>query len=454
MDFAGFTEADFDAYLAPRAGSNAFNRPRLEVKQKALALTRRFHDAAISRGTPLETRASEEFPSLWNKRQVTAQWVFFWRDQDARKRLEEILDKGRTLAATLTDPTPYFRHAFLAFYIDVAAVEVALRIHGDAWVDVRNLRARCASETARAELLTALKALPADFRVGVTGGAMTLVSELDDAALGRTLDALTESSQWWFVGRTIDRADAVRRGKDIAEALAEGFEALLPVYRLVAWSHDNDLVSIEREIEAVHRERQAHIDETAAREAAWKAQHEAEIQKRREAAAVEARERVASLAPARPAAVHAAVQHVVQSAPPPPESEMGPRHADGASERPSRPHTRPPERREERPERKEPRRETRPAPARVEARKNESIAPKVASETPSVKPPPKSVAPKQLVETAGPVVNGSKVKIQAGHFAGKVGTVTGLDSKGQVKVSFGLITAWIAPSDLVALTER
>lgn len=430
MDFAGFTEADFDAYLAPRAGSNAFNRPRLEVKQKALALTRRFHDAAISRGTPLETRASEEFPSLWNKRQVTAQWVFFWRDQDARKRLEEILDKGRTLAATLTDPTPYFRHAFLAFYIDVAAVEVALRIHGDAWVDVRNLRARCASETARAELLTALKSLPADFRVGVTGGAMTLVSELDDASLGRTLDALTESSQWWFVGRTIDRADAVRRGKDIAEALAEGFEALLPVYRLVAWSHDNDLVSIEREIEAAHRERQAHIDETAAREAAWKAQHEAEIQKRREAAAVEARERVASLAPARPAAVHAAVQHVVQSAPPPPE------------------------RREERPERKEPRRETRPAPARVEARKNESIAPKVASETPSVKPPPKSVAPKQLVETAGPVVNGSKVKIQAGHFAGKVGTVTGLDSKGQVKVSFGLITAWIAPSDLVALTER
>ena len=100
MDFAGFTEADFDAYLPARASSNAFNRPRLEVKQKALSLTRRLHDAASAFGAALEVRASEEFPSLWNKRLVTGQWVFFWRDQDARRRLEEILDKGRTLTAT------------------------------------------------------------------------------------------------------------------------------------------------------------------------------------------------------------------------------------------------------------------------------------------------------------------------------------------------------------------
>ncbi len=415
VQFAGFSEADFDAYLPSKASSNAFNRPRVEVKQKALSVARRLHEAATAAGLSLEVRASEEFPSLWNKRQVTSQWVFFWRDQEARRKLEEVLDKGRTLSATLTDPTPYFRHAFLALFLDSSQVEVALKVHGDAWVDVRNLRARCADEAGRAELLAALHALPDGFVVGVTGHASMPAREVDAPSLTETFDALTEASQWWFIGRTTSRADAVAAGPALAQWIDETFRALLPVYRIAAWSHENDLVSIEREVEAARAERLAHVGEEAAREAEWAAQHMAEIERRRELAEVETRERLARSERPRPAVVHSAVQHLSQPQEPP-RSSPPPR----ASAPPARP-------------------SARPERTHDELRERLSKAPK-----PKV----------EVVEGSAPVAVGAKVRVKSGPFAERVGVVAEVDTRGHARVLFGLIAARLDAGELVTVTER
>ncbi len=417
MQFAGFTEADFDAYLPARGSSNAFNRPRVEVKQKALSVAKRLHEAAAAAGLGLEVRASEEVPSLWNKRNVTAQWVFFWRDQAERRKLEEVLDKGRTLAATLTDPTPYFRHAFLALYLDSTRVEVALKVHGDAWVDLRNLRAALGDEARRDALLAALRALPESFTTGVTGHASVPAREADAASLASTFEALQGASQWWFLGRSMERAEAVAAGPALAEWIDETFRALLPIYRLTAWSQENDLVSIEREVEAARAERRAHLDEEAAREARWQAEHLAEIERRREVAEAETRERVALSERPRPAVVQSAV-HRLSEAPRVPAGQRPSAAPRPRSEAPPRPET-----------------------SRDELREKLSRA----------KP---SVAPKAQVETAAPVAVGAKVKVKTGPFAERVGTVAEVDGKGHARVLFGLIAARLDATELVTVAER
>lgn len=407
----GLSDSDFDAYLPARATSNVYTRPRLEVKQKLLGLARPLQERAAALGLALEARGSDERPSVWNKHQVTAQWLFLWRDADARRHLETVLDQGRALAATLTDPTPFFRHAFLTVCVDAEGVEVALKIHADAAVDVKNLRARLADPVRRAELLQALWAAPG-VSVGVTDGPTFAAKDLDGVRLAATLDALSAPARWWFVrALRVSRADAVARGASLGDELARAFDALVPLYRLVAWSKENDLVSVEADIARVEAERAAHERESADREAAWRAQHDAEILRAREAAGVRSQERAAAQERARPAVVSAAVQGIVRREEPP------------APERPA------------------PRREERPKPA---ARK--PLEPKAIE----AKPAPRAPEPKP--ETAPPTLAvGVRVKVGSGPFAGRVGTVTDLDGKGFAKVNFGLLSARVELAEIATI---
>ena len=52
-----------------------------------------------------------------------------------------------------------------------------------------------------------------------------------------------------------------------------------------------------------------------------------------------------------------------------------------------------------------------------------------------------------------PVLIGGRVRIRNGPFAGKEGTVTALDAKGQARVSLGLLTARVELRDLITLAE-
>jgi hypothetical protein len=395
VSFPGFRASEFDAYAPPRASSNAYNRPRLEAREKAMALGRVMQADATALGLALELRASDEHPSLWNKRSVTAQWVFLWRDAEARRALEALLDEGRTLQATLSDPTPFFRHAFLALHIDGEGVEVSLRVHGDAWVDARNLRARCASPEGRAALVEAIRALPEDFVLGVTDGARVPVREVTDATLDAALAAWSQPTQWWSVAWPLPRAVVLDQGAALEEPILAAFRALVPIYQLVAWSRDNDLIAVDRALAHAEAERAAHVMEAAARDSAWQERHDAEIARRRELAATETRERLASLDRPRPSFTRAAPA--------------------------------------------EPRAEGRAAP-RPAAAPRAPAAPAVA----------RIVAPAAAPNPEAALLPGVRVQVKSGPFAGKVGAIVERDVRG-VKVSFGLLSARVNLVDLEAL---
>ncbi len=275
--FPGFGDDDFEAYAEKKWRSNVFNRERLEVKQKLLALAREVAGVAQAQdGSPLVVEASVEHPAQWNHKQVEAQHVFFSRNPDARKELDRIIAKGQSIASLLDDPTPQRNHLFLALTVAHDGAEAALKLHPDARVDRQNLERKLADHFEREKLLDLLHGLPGEFQLGLTGGppghlsseaspvptgvglapareaSEARLAELTAALAAPAAPSLTGTQRLLYLGRRFPRAEAA--GPGFVDAARAALAALLPIYHYVAWSRDNDFVSIR---EALQREKQA-----------------------------------------------------------------------------------------------------------------------------------------------------------------------------------------------------
>jgi transcription antitermination factor NusG len=260
--FAGFTSADFDAYQQKKWKSNVFNRERLEVKQKLVALGRELQGAMVGPdGSPLANEASVEHPALWNHKQVEAQHLYFSRNEGARKELDAIIDRGKTLASLIDDPTPQRNHLFLAVTLTEQAIELSLKLHPDASVDRENLERKTSDHFEREKLLHLLHGLGDGYRVGVTP-ELAPVAEVDTerlehviAQLGRpaALAVPGAPQRLFYVGRALPRDEAVAAGAALVDKARAGLDALMPVYRFIAWSRDNDFLSMR---EALQKEKQ------------------------------------------------------------------------------------------------------------------------------------------------------------------------------------------------------
>lgn len=260
--FPGFSAADFDAYQPKKWKSNVFNRERLEVKQKLVALGRALEGAMVGPdGGPLAVEPSTEHPALWNHKQVEAQHLYFWRNEGARKELDAIIDRGKSIASMIDDPTPQRNHLFLTVSVVEQAVELALKLHPNARIDCDNLERKCEDHFEREKLIGLLRGLGEDFRVGVTPelvsvgdlGVEQLQAILGQLAKGSAPSLLPAPPRLFYVGRTIDRSAAIAAGAHLAEQVRAGLSALMPLYRFIAWSRDNDFVSIR---EALQKEKQ------------------------------------------------------------------------------------------------------------------------------------------------------------------------------------------------------
>jgi transcription antitermination factor NusG len=260
--FAGFTNADFDAYQSKKWKSNVFNRERLEVKQKLVALGRELQGAMVGPdGSPLANEASVEHPALWNHKQVEAQHLYFSRNEGARKELDAIIDRQRTMSSLIDDPTPQRNHIFFAVTLSEPSIELSLKLHPDARVDRENLERKCDDHFEREKLLNMLRALGEGFRFGITP-ELVPVADVDAAHLQKIVTQLGQPQGFappgtpprlFYAGRAVPRADAVAAGTAIVDVARAGLAALMPLYRYIAWSRDNDFLSMR---EALQKEKQ------------------------------------------------------------------------------------------------------------------------------------------------------------------------------------------------------
>lgn len=246
MQFLGFTLADFNAYRQDKWTSHAFNRERLQIRQKLEALGKSFAPLLCAAdGSPLVYEVSSEHPTIFNQHRVNKQYLFFSRNLESRRELESLINRGRSMASLVQDPSPLRNHVFLSLMIEESQVDIALNLHSDAAVDRENLQRRCNDFFQREKLLQVTRSLPPGFRVGLVGQEMRASDQIDDTALSMLISALPTAATWLCFGRTNERAAVLDQGASFADIAAAQLTALLPLLHLIAWRRDNDFVSIK-----------------------------------------------------------------------------------------------------------------------------------------------------------------------------------------------------------------
>jgi hypothetical protein len=445
------TAADFDAYAPEKATSNAYSRPRLEVKQRALAWARGVEARLAALGIAVDVHGSDEHPSLRNKKRVDCQWVFFWRDPAARDELERLLDRGRSIAAVIDDPSPYNRHAFLALRLDASTVEVCFAVHPEAQVDVDNLRARLADRegSLTGELLGALRALPEEFTLGVAADDRVAASAATPDLLGSMIERAAAGQVPLWVGWSVQRNTAVEHSELLDDQLEDAIVALAPLYRLVAWSRENDHIALDRRIQSAEEDRARAHAAVEAETSRWRAdQAEARRRSTEEAQARAEEQRRASPAldarrgdgPRRPAldGLFGALPARAASAPrplapPPGKKGSTPPPAKPGSAPPAKPGSAPPVKRSSAP----------PPPA-----PEVSV---LAEPRPALVPALEGAAP--VADKPGVLDKGARVRVRSGAFVDKVGVIGELDGKGSARVLLGLLSTRLDLADLEPVVE-
>ena len=413
------TARDFDAYAPEKATSNAYSRPRLEVKQRALAWTRGVVARLADLGIAVDVHGSDEHPSLRNKKRVDCQWVFFWRDQAARDELDRLLDRGRSMASVIDDPSPYTRHAFLALRLDAGAIEVCFAVHPEASVDVDNLRGRLAegADELASELTRALLALPDEFAIGLAPEDRLAASAVTPEALRAMIERAANGQVPLWIGWSVKRETAIEHAEILDDQLEDALIALAPIYRLVAWSRDNDHAGLDQRRQEDAAERAKAHAEAEAQTEKWRAEQ------------AEARRRSTEEARAR--------------------SEEQRRGAPEPMARPRRPSldalfSPPPDKA---------RAATKPA-ARPEITTPRVTTPKPDEAQAVVKAPraePAASAPH--AREPGALEKGSRVGVLSGPFAGKIGVIGELDGRGGARVLLGLLSTRLELAELTPVHE-
>lgn len=428
---------DFDAYAAEKATSNAYSRPRLEVKQRALLWARGVVARLAAEGLAVDAHGSDEHPSLRNKKRVDCQWIFFSRDAAARDELSRLLDRGRSMSDVIEDQSPYDRHAFLALRLDAHAVEVCFAVPSEAGVDLDNLRARLDAETESglaATLIEALIALPEEFTIGAGGEGATS----RHASLAATPEALrqlvarsaSEHIPIW-VGWRVARQTALEHAAILDEQLEDALVALAPIYRLVAWSRDNDRIALDRRLAGAEKERARAHAEAYAETERWRVEQEESRRRSQEQALARAEE--ARRNPPISSTRRPSLSTLFGGRGGSPPSSQRPRHEPPASG--SAPRIEP----------------VAPAPAAPPAPEPVAAQPVAAATIAAATIAAAPSAPARPASTT--IEKGAKVRVLSGAFIDKIGVIGELDSRGGARVLLGLLSTRLELHDLELAVE-
>lgn len=454
---------------------------RRKVKDKLDVLGKQLQQEFQTAGLELVMHLSDDHPSLWNKKQVDTQWLFFSRDVNAQKELSDIIDTEKTLAATLEDPTPLYRHIFLGVSVNEHGLEVGIRLHHDAWVDRKNLLAILADTDKQRQFMQLCQSLPASMGFGLHQNELTAVHNVTTDVLHTFQQEFDTSSKgWMFFGAKMDKTQAIEQGSSAAQTIIAHMNDLVNAYQFIAWSLQNDALSINNIVEQKKQERQATHEELlqAQKEREEKQRQIVEQrQKDNEAKKQElldeqawreqerAKRRAAARARREQEAAMAAAGGGTPSTIPSTDNEQND-EADGNRSEPRQQATTNSPRRDsgfrsargERVERRssnrssgesDPRRKERASVKRE--RRDGSHTPKKNKEQKAKfqSGPPKAAKPIHVSEERKADIQiGDRIVVVSGFLKGRDGIVQSIDEKGDLKVSFGMLSSRVAKADV------
>lgn len=483
--FEGFSPEDFDAYSPEKWNSNMFTLPRRKVKGKLEFMGKELEEELKQAELSLVAHLSDEFPSLWNRKRVDSQWLFYSRDEDARREFTDIVDKERTLAETLADPTPRFRQVFLGVAVRHETLDVGLWIHHDAWVDRKNFLNLLADPADRERFIQVLAELPEHYEIGLLDRDATSPAEVSDSAVSDLAGRFDAQGGWFFVGARMPRDQVSVLEAEVVAAAREAFRCLVSVYKYIAWSPENDRISldtlVEQRKEELKEAHEAFDRERAEREARKRLEESERLRLReeiedrvRETQAWRQREIAARRAAARAAEAEQQENDARARAEAIAASWGAGKKGDEAEKAPQVEEPEEPKEIEEIKETKEtkdaPPTQQRPDqgrsagsqpwPGRDKDAREKRGRPRAESDrrAPRGKPnqgrgplPARPEPVKVSAQRAALIRVGDVVEVRKGFLRGRRGTVQELDEKGGLRVNFGALSSRLALEDVAGL---
>ncbi len=245
--FEGFSDEDFGSYEPEKWSSNLHNLPRMQVKQKLSALAAKLKPTVEELNLDLDHELSSERPSIWNQKKVDAQWLFYTRDDRAKKELQSIIDRHKSLADNIDDPAHHHRHAILAVRIEETGAVASFGVHHSAWLDRRNLERKWSDKYEKAKLLKAITSL-SDAYSWIAGDTTAPVDVQSEATLESALVNATETDGWIAVEKRFPADDPRVATAGFANDVADAFAELAHLYRIVSWSRENDFADVAQQV--------------------------------------------------------------------------------------------------------------------------------------------------------------------------------------------------------------
>lgn len=237
--FPGFRPQDFAAFEPPKRRDPAFNGERLVVKRKLAALGKPLQEALAAAGLRTEARTSLSHPYTYNAFRVDSIWVYFGREERAKKAIKSKL--GAELGG---DVDPTYQGAILLVEIARERVACGLRIHPAAWWDGQNLKNKVRrSEAAGDELTRLLNALPAGYAMTIGDWRRRYeAGKLRPADVRNYFQWYEPGTHWLNLLHETPAAAAIEVGPALADRAAAALAAAVPTWRFAAWAPDNDFV--------------------------------------------------------------------------------------------------------------------------------------------------------------------------------------------------------------------
>lgn len=245
-EFDGFVAADFDAFEEKKWSSNRFNLERMRVRNKLQALETQINSRFEAAGVAIQSDVTLDHPTILNNKKVEAIWLTFSRTEEQRRTLSRFIEREISLADRVQDANPQHQHLHLGVRVGYEGVEVGLNMYRHAVLDVNNFVEK-SSEVWEGENLRAIYgALPEDVWFSFGDGERRPASELLSMSAADLRARFDAGAECFSICRRYERDDALLLDAAFVDALLDGLNRLLPIYRYAVWQRENDFLSMQK----------------------------------------------------------------------------------------------------------------------------------------------------------------------------------------------------------------
>ena len=232
-----FSEKDFNCFHSSKSKNALYNKKRLEIRRKLQALGKTIKPFLEDLDCCFDIKTSLHHPFLYNQYKVVSQWVYFVPSKKDLQPLKKIF--GQDFFDELKSG---YNHTVLLVGMDYDGLNVSLKTHQKAWWDGKNIKNKCKKLQFRQELRDLLQELP-NFSLKIHDFKKIYHCEkMTSDELNMFLKYYSPGEHWLHLDYRISREDSCIEEQLLIEKLKQLLIAIIPVYKFIKWSPNNNYV--------------------------------------------------------------------------------------------------------------------------------------------------------------------------------------------------------------------